>query len=31
MNDSEYVTNDDRVMMKIYLEKRFPKKSLFEK
>lgn len=31
MNDSEYATDDDRLMAKTYLEKRFPKKSSFEK
>ena len=31
MNDSEYATDNDRMMSKAYLEKRFPKKSSFEK
>lgn len=31
MNDSEYATDEDRLRSKAYLEKRFPKKSSFEK
>lgn len=31
MNDSEYATDNDRTASKTYLEKRFPKKSAFEK
>lgn len=31
MNDSEYATDNDRMMEKAYLEKRFPNKSDFEK
>lgn len=31
MNDSEYVTDEDRMKAKAYLEKRFPEKSEFEK
>lgn len=31
MNDSEYATDNDRMKAKIYLEKRFPEKSQFEK
>ena len=31
MNDSEYATDEDRMMEKAYLEKRFPDKSEFEK
>lgn len=31
MNDSEYATDKDRIMAKMYLEKRFPNKSQFEK
>lgn len=31
MNDSEYASDSDRNMSKDYLEKRFPKKSTFEK
>ena len=31
MNDSEYANDNDRIMAKNYLEKRFPQKSSFEK
>lgn len=31
MNDSEYAQDDDRIIAKNYLEKRFPNKSKFEK
>ena len=31
LNDSEYATDNDRIAAKAYLEKRFPKKSPFEK
>jgi len=31
MNDSQRAQDNDRIMMKNYLEKRFPEKSLFEK
>lgn len=31
MNDSEYADDNDRIMAKNYLEKRFPQKSSFEK
>lgn len=31
MNDSEYAQDNDRIFAKEYLEKRFPKKSKFEK
>ena len=31
MNDSEFADDNDRMMAKAYLEKRFPNKSSFEK
>lgn len=31
MNDSEYAKDDDRLRAKVYLEKRFPNKSKFER
>ena len=31
MNDSEYATDSDRIKAKVYLKKRFPEKSAFEK
>jgi hypothetical protein len=31
MNDSEYAQDSDRIEAKVFLERRFPEKSSFEK